>query len=165
MLAQIARQYKDVEQLICDGKTLQTLAAQPDGADGGTRFVSQVTPYARELGVAIEQTSLDTGESHERAALKAMLSTLETEGVFIQADARHTSPAFSMPRRAGAALLLTVTNNQRRLYQQILSQFRGHRHIPLVISDFEASHGRQVRWQLRARNALSAICQRWTGTS
>jgi hypothetical protein len=62
-------------------------------------------------------------------------------------------------------LLLTVKNNQRRLYQQIASQFRGHRHFPVEISDFEASHGRQVRWTLRARNATGAIRERWAGAS
>ena len=99
MLAQIADQDKDFDQLICDGKTLRGSAAQPDGA---TRFVTQVTLYARELGVAIAQTSFDTGESHERTALKALLSTLELDGVLIQADALHTSPAFfsSPPSRA-----------------------------------------------------------------
>ncbi len=30
-----------------------------------------------------------------------------------------------------------------------------------MISDFEARHGRQVRWQLRARNATGAIRERW----
>jgi len=34
MLAQIADQDKDFDQLICDGKTLRGSAAQPDGADG-----------------------------------------------------------------------------------------------------------------------------------
>jgi hypothetical protein len=102
MLAQIADQDTEVEQLICDGKTIRGSAAQRDGADGATRFVTQVTLYARELGVAIAQTSLDISESHERAALKALLSTLELDGVLIQADALHTSPAFfnSPPSRA-----------------------------------------------------------------
>ena len=110
MLAQIADQNKDFDQLICDGKTLRGSAAQLDGPDGATRFVTQVTLYARELGVAIAQSSFDTGESHERAALKALLSTLELEGVLIQAVgaafsegvALHTSPAFfsSPPSRA-----------------------------------------------------------------
>jgi hypothetical protein len=44
--------------------------------------------------MAIAQTSFDTGESHECAALRALLSALELEGVLIQADALHTSPAF-----------------------------------------------------------------------
>ena len=102
MLAQISDQNKDFDQLICDGKTLRGSAAQVDGADGATRFVTQVTLYARELGVAIAQTSFDTGESHERKALKVLLSTLELDGVLIQADALHTSPAFfsSPPNRA-----------------------------------------------------------------
>ncbi len=99
MLAQIADQDKDFEQLICDGKTLSGSATQPDGA---TRFVAQVKLYAMELGVAIAQASFDNGESHERAALIALIGTLELEGVLIQADALHTSPAFfnSRPSRA-----------------------------------------------------------------
>ncbi len=55
MLAQIADQDKDFDQLICDGKTLRGSAVQLDGA---TRFVMQLTLYARELGVAIAQTVL-----------------------------------------------------------------------------------------------------------
>lgn len=58
-----------------------------------------------------------------------------------------------------------VKNNQRRLYQQIVSQFRGHRHFSVAISDVEASHGRQVRWQLRVRNATDSIGERWAGPS
>jgi len=46
MLAQIADQDKDFDQLICDGKTLRGSAAQPDGIDGATRFVTQVTSEA-----------------------------------------------------------------------------------------------------------------------
>ena len=42
-----------------------------------------MTLYARELGVAIAQTSFDTGDSHEHAALKAFLSTLELDGDFL----------------------------------------------------------------------------------
>jgi hypothetical protein len=42
MLAQIADQDEEVEQLICDGKTRWGSAAQLDGADGATRFVTQV---------------------------------------------------------------------------------------------------------------------------
>ena len=62
-------------------------------------------------------------------------------------------------------MLLTVKKNQRCLYQHIVSQFRGPRHCPVVISDFEAGHGRQVRWPLRARNATDSIRERWTGAS
>lgn len=94
MLAQIADQNRDLDQLICDGKTLRGSASQSDGTSGATRFVTQVTLYARELGVAIAQISYDTGASHERAALKQLLGTLDLEGVLIQADALHTSPSF-----------------------------------------------------------------------
>ena len=62
MLAQIAYKDMDFDQLICDGKTLRGSAAQVDGADGATRFVTQVTLFARELGVVIAQASFDTVE-------------------------------------------------------------------------------------------------------
>jgi hypothetical protein len=101
-LAQIADQNKDFDQLICDGKILRDSVAQVDGADGATRIVTKVTLYARELGEANAQTSFGTGESHEREALKVLLRRLKLDGVLIQADALHTSPAFfnSPPSRA-----------------------------------------------------------------
>ncbi len=65
-----------------------------------TRFVTQVTLYSRELDVAIAQISFGTGGSDERAALNALLNTLELNGLLIQADALHTSAAFSTRHRA-----------------------------------------------------------------
>jgi hypothetical protein len=101
MIAWIAYQDKNFDQLIYDGKILRGSAEQPDDTDRATRFVTQVTLYARELGVAIPQTLFDTCESHESAALQTLLSTLELEGVMIQADALHTRQRFSTRRRAG----------------------------------------------------------------
>ena len=53
-----------------------------------------MTVYARALGVALAQKSYDTHESSERAALRELLSTLDLEGVLIQADALHTTRPF-----------------------------------------------------------------------
>ena len=69
--------------------------------DGNHRFVALVTVYARALGVALAQKTCDTHESSERAALKDLLSTLDLEGVLIQADALHTTQAFSLVPRPG----------------------------------------------------------------
>jgi hypothetical protein len=44
--------------------------------------------------VALAQKAYDTHESSERATLKELLSTLDLEGVLIQADALHTTQAF-----------------------------------------------------------------------
>jgi len=103
MPAQVADRGRDLDQLICDGKTPRGSASQPDGSEGATRFETQMTLDASELGVAIAQTSSDSGASHERAALKPqtsaqqkqLLGTLDPERVLIQADALHTSPSFS----------------------------------------------------------------------
>jgi hypothetical protein len=103
MISQIAGGPEGLDQLVCDGKTLRGSAVAAE--DGSHRFVAQVTVYARALGIALAQTTYDTGESSERAALKELLSTLELEGVLIQADALHTtrpffSGAWSRGRRA-----------------------------------------------------------------
>ena len=60
---------------------------------------------------------------------------------------------------------LTVKNNQRRLFEQIVAQLRGNQHFPVLISDCEGDHGHQVRWTLRARNATDSISERWAGAS
>jgi hypothetical protein len=92
MISQIPSGSEGFDQLVCDGKTLRGSAVEAE--DGSHRFVAQVTVYARALGVALAQTTYDTGESSERAALKELLSTLELEGVLIQADALHTTRPF-----------------------------------------------------------------------
>lgn len=92
MVSQIPNGAEGLEQLVCDGKTLRGSAVAAE--DGSHRFVAQVTVYARALGVALAQSTYDTGESSERAALKELLSTLELEGVLIQADALHTTRPF-----------------------------------------------------------------------
>lgn len=92
MLSQIPGGAEGLEQLVCDGKTLRGSAIETD--EGNHRFVAQVTVYARALGLALAQKAYDTHESSERAALTELLSTLDLEGVLIQADALHTTQAF-----------------------------------------------------------------------
>jgi hypothetical protein len=82
MISQIPGGSEDLDQLVCDGKTLWGSALEAE--DGRHRFVAQVTVYARALGVALAQTSYDTDASSERATLTELLSTLELEGVLIQ---------------------------------------------------------------------------------
>jgi hypothetical protein len=92
MISQIPGGADGLDQLVCDGKTLRGSAIETD--DGSHRFVAQVTVYARALGVALAQKAYDTHESSERTALKELLSTLDLEGVLIQADALHTTQSF-----------------------------------------------------------------------
>jgi hypothetical protein len=92
MISQIPGGADGLDQLVCDGKTLRGSAIETD--DGGHRFVAQVTVYARALGVALAQKTYDTSESSERVALKELLSSLDLEGVLIQADALHTTQSF-----------------------------------------------------------------------
>jgi hypothetical protein len=76
---------------VCDGKTLR--GSELEAEDGSHRFVPQVTGYAWPLGVSLSQTTYETSESSERPAFKGLLSTLDLEGVLIQADALHTTRA------------------------------------------------------------------------
>jgi len=99
MISQIPGGTTALDQLVCDGKTLKGSAIET--ADGNHRFVAQVTVYARALGVALAQKTYDTHESSEQAALKELLSTMDLEGKLIQADALHTTQAFSLVPRAG----------------------------------------------------------------
>ena len=55
--------------------------------------------------------------------------------------------------------------NQKTLHRQILSQFQGKRHIPFVATDHEISHGRDITWTLRAKEAPEHISEAWIGTS
>ena len=92
MILQIPGGREVFGQLVCDGKTLRGSAVVAE--DGSHRCVAQVTVYVRALGATLAQTIYDTGESSEWTALKELLSTLELEGVLIQADALHTTRPF-----------------------------------------------------------------------
>ena len=99
-IAQIPGGAGDLEQLVCDGKTLRG-SIEPTAA-GGSVFIAQVTLYSAALGVAISQACYATGENHERAVLRQLLGELDLEGVLIQADALHTQkPFFGSSRSRG----------------------------------------------------------------
>jgi hypothetical protein len=91
-IAQIPGGAGDLDQLICDGKTLRGSIEPTSG--GGSAFIAQVTLYSAALGVAIAQACCATSENHERAVLQKLLGELDLEGVLIQADALHTQQAF-----------------------------------------------------------------------
>ena len=60
---------------------------------------------------------------------------------------------------------MTVKGNQKTLYRQIRSQFQGKRRFPFVARDHEVSHGRNISWMLRAKQAPEHIRENWIGTS
>ena len=55
--------------------------------------------------------------------------------------------------------------NQRSLYRQITDQFVGRRKIPFMATDHEVSHGRDITWTLRAKEAPEHIEVNWHGDS
>ena len=58
-----------------------------------------------------------------------------------------------------------MKGNQKTLHRQIRSQFQGKRHIPCLAMDHEKSHGRDITWTLRAKQAPEHIREAWSGTS
>jgi predicted transposase YbfD/YdcC len=58
-----------------------------------------------------------------------------------------------------------VKGNEKTLHRQIHSQFLGKRRIPFVATDHEVSHGRNITWTLRAKQAPTHIADTWLGTS
>ena len=99
-IAQIPGGATDLDQLVCDGKTLRG-AFEPTPA-GGSAVLAQVSLYSAALGVAIAQACYATGENHERAVLRQLLGELDLEGALIQADALHTrQPFFNSSRSRG----------------------------------------------------------------
>ena len=60
---------------------------------------------------------------------------------------------------------MTVKANQKTLDRQIRSQLQGNRKIPFMAMDQEISHGRDITWTLRAKEAPEHIREAWIGTS
>jgi hypothetical protein len=73
-IAQIPCVASDLDQSICDGKTLRGSIEATSG--GGSAFIAQVMLYWTALGVAIAQACYATGENHERAFLQKLLGSL-----------------------------------------------------------------------------------------
>lgn len=92
-IAQISCGTGDLDQLVCDGKTLRGSIEPTSG--GGSAFIAQVTLYSAALGMAIAQTCYATVEDHERAVLQKLLGELDLEGVLIQAMHSTRSRCFS----------------------------------------------------------------------
>ena len=97
-IAQIPGGAADLDQLVCDGKTLRGSIVPTSG--GGSAFIAQVTLYSAALGLAIAQACYATVENHERAVLKQLLGELDLGGVLIQADALHTQKPFFTSSRS-----------------------------------------------------------------
>ena len=58
-----------------------------------------------------------------------------------------------------------MKGNEKTLHRQIHSQFLGKRRIPFVATDHEVSHGRNITWTLRAKQAPEHIREAWIGSS
>ncbi len=91
-LAKIPSGATDLDQLVCDVKTLR--GSIESTSAGGSAFIAQVALYSAALGLAIAQGCYATTQGNEHAELKKLLGELDLEGVLTQADALHTHKAF-----------------------------------------------------------------------
>jgi hypothetical protein len=116
--------------------------------------------------VALAQKAYDTRTSTERAPLQELLSSLNLDGVLIQAKALHTNPGvFRWCLAQGADVLLTVKSNQKTLYRQLGCQFEGKRQIPFTATDHEKRRRRDTVWQLQAKEAPEQVRENWPGSA
>jgi hypothetical protein len=103
----------------------------------------------------------DTHASNERAALKELLSKLHLHGQLIQPNILNTTQDFIAGASWRAAVALIVKSNQPTLYRQIGREFEGRRRIPSGSTDQEQGHGRDIRWEIRAKEASDHIKEAW----
>lgn len=73
-LAQIPGSATDLDQLVCDGKTLR--GSIESTATGSSAFIAQVTLYSAALGLAIDQGCYATSQGNEHAEDKKLLGEL-----------------------------------------------------------------------------------------
>jgi hypothetical protein len=81
----------DLDQLVCDGKTLRGSIEPPSGA---VQSSLPRRPSTQQHCLAIAQGCYATNQGSEQAELKKLLGDLDPEGVLIQPDALHTNKAF-----------------------------------------------------------------------
>jgi hypothetical protein len=79
--------------------------------------------------------------------------------------APHAAAVFQQLKEQGADFLLTVKANQKTLHRQIGDQLSGKRKILFLARDHEISHGCDITWNLRAKEAPDHIKENWHGTS
>jgi hypothetical protein len=66
----------DLDQLVCDGKTLRGSIEPITG--GGSAFIAQVTLYSAALGVAISQACYVGTPEKARSAAAQLVSAIKT---------------------------------------------------------------------------------------
>lgn len=99
---QIADDAADLDQLVCNSKTLRG-SIKPT-AGGSSAFIDQVRGSLATLGATISQARCAVGDKYEREVLRQLLCKLDPEGVLIQADALHRRKPFSIRPGTGSLL-------------------------------------------------------------
>ena len=163
-IAQIPGGASDLDQLVCDGKTLEGLDRTHRRRRFGVHCPGDAVFGRPGRG---DQPGLLRHRSEPRAGGAAPAARPAGSGGCVDPGGcpPYAEGVFRQLQEQGADFLLTVKANQKTLHRQIRSQFQGKRKIPFVATDHEISHGRDITWTLRAKQAPKHICEAWIGTS
>lgn len=102
-----------------DGKTLRRSFDQATGRAA----LHVVSAWATDLRVCLGQVAVDD-KSNEITAVPRLLALLELTGAVVTLDAMHCQTATAAAiRKQGADYLLTVKQNQPKLWQELLDTF------------------------------------------
>jgi len=148
-----------------DGKTMRRSFDKASG----TSALHMVSAWAGELRVCLGQVAVDD-KSNEIPAVQKLLDLLELTGAIVTVDAMHCQKKTAAKIRArGADYILTVKQNQRKLYDQLMDLFiaygengyRGRRIRRLVTK--ECNRGREEEREYIVAPAPQELRAKWPG--
>ena len=82
-----------------------------------------------------------------------------------RADLSGRAPVSRQLQEQVDDLLLSVRTNQKTFQRQIRQPIKRRRKIPLVASNCEIGHGRNITWTLQDEQSTECIREAWVGTS
>jgi predicted transposase YbfD/YdcC len=108
---------KKLEHIAIDGKILHGTARDANSP------MSLLSVFATELNLVLGQTKIDS-KTNEIPVAREILKTISIEGTTVTADALHCQRETALTIREGNAhYLLAVKENQKNLYDAIVSLF------------------------------------------
>lgn len=111
-IAQISNSAADIDQLLCDGKTIRGSIEPISG--GGLAFIAQVTLYSGPWGWRSLRPATPQLRTMSVLCSRSCMGELDPEWVLIQADALHMqqpSLVYTIARPLGLNILLSITLN------------------------------------------------------
>jgi len=144
-----------------DGKGLRNTVSDPH--DAQQNFVTVVTMFQLEQGLAVGQISFENGQTSEIEAVYQLLEQMHLSGVTVSLDALHAQKkTVELIHRQGNDYVISVKANQKRLYEQL----QHLAHTPAVDSvhlHTEQTRGRQTTRIASVFALPESLKQVWSG--